>query len=157
MTAPLPLSPLTRKAVFLAALAAGRTVPEDETHVIFANCVVEQIYKLGYWLSATDDFEQPEDISSEVAAPQTCPTRCPLPGLPRVHTRSGHQPALVGRDVDSLDEEVWRACLEGLAQRVAGMAPAGFTPTSGASALLALVRTSNLARIPYAVQNEVAQ
>ncbi|CAB3846091.1 hypothetical protein LMG3410_01524 [Achromobacter aegrifaciens] len=156
MTAPLPLSPLTRKAVFLAALAAGRTVPEDETHVIFANCVVEQIYKLGYRLSATDDFEQPEGISSELAAPQACLTRRPLPGLPPIHMRSQHLPAVVSLDVDSLGE-VWRACLEAVAQRVAGMDLAGFTPTSCASALLALVRTSHLACIPCGDQIEVAQ
>lgn len=157
MTAPLPLSPLTRKAVFLAALAAGRTVPEDETHVIFANCVVEQIYKLGFRLSATtDDFERPEAISSELAAPQSCPTPRPLPEHPQAHTQSLHRPAVVSLEVDGLDE-VWRACLEAVAQRVAGMDPAGFTPTSCASALLAMVRTSNLACIPCADQIEVAQ
>ncbi|WP_041657740.1 MULTISPECIES: hypothetical protein [Achromobacter] len=156
MTAPLPVSPLTPKAVFLAALAAGRTVPEDETHVIFANCIVEQIYKLGYQLSAADGFKQPERVSSELAARDACATFRPLQGHSLAQTQPLHPPAFVSIDVETLGE-VWRACLEAVAQRVVGMDPAGFTPTSCASALLALVRTSNLARMTCTDRIEVAQ
>lgn len=143
MTVPLPLPPLTPKDVFLAALAAGRTVPEDETHVVFANCILEQLYKLGHLRSAAVLVKQRERAWSELAAPDACPPNLPLAG----HTHAAPQPLCppqgIRSDCESL-AEVWRACLEATAQRVAEMDSAVFTPASCASALRALVRTSSL-------------
>lgn len=43
MAAILPASPLTLQDVFLAALNSGRVVPEDPTHVQFANALMGQL------------------------------------------------------------------------------------------------------------------
>ncbi|CAB3892121.1 MULTISPECIES: hypothetical protein [Achromobacter] len=155
MTAPLPLPPLTPKDVFFAALAAGRTVPEDKSHLVFANCIVKQLYKLGYPVSAAGGIEQPE-VPRESAATDDCATSLPLPDCAHADPQPLRALQRVHSDVDALGE-VWRACLEAVAQRIVEMDPAGFNPTSCASALRALVRTSSLQCLPCPDQLKDAQ
>lgn len=155
MTAPLPLPPLTPKDVFLAALAAGRTVPEDKSHLIFANCIVKQLHKLGYPVSAAGGIEQPE-VPRESAATDDRAASLPLPDCAPADPQPPRPPQRVGLDVEALGE-VWRACLEAVAQRIVEMDPAGFNPTSCASALRALVRTSSLQCLPCPDQPKDAQ
>lgn len=47
MAAILPASPLTLQDGFLAALNSGRVVPEDATHVQFANALMGQLASRG--------------------------------------------------------------------------------------------------------------
>lgn len=155
MTAPLPLPPLTPKDVFLAALAAGRTVPEDETHLVFASCIVKQLYKLGYPVSAAGGIEHSE-VPLESAATDDCATSLPVPDCAHADPQPPPPQQRIRSDVDALGE-VWRACLEAVAQRIVEMDPAGFTPASCASALRALVRTSSLQCLPCPHQHEDAQ
>ncbi|MPS81669.1 MAG: hypothetical protein E2591_26705 [Achromobacter sp.] len=131
------LSPLTAKDVFIAALAAGRAVPEDETHVAFANSLLEQIHNKGLRLTPAmrlDDFQS----HGEALAAAILSLR-PMRQLP------APSPAVQASENADLGA-LWRACLESAAQRVAAMDPANFTPASCANALRALAGTSALAQ-----------
>lgn len=140
-----PPSPLTASDVFVAALAAGRAVPEDQTHVAFANSLLEQIHNKGLRLTPAmrlDDFQS----HSEALAAAILSLR-PMRQLP------ARSPAIQASGDANLGA-LWRACLESAAQRVAGMDPANFTPASCANALRALADTSTLAQPPRAELHE---
>lgn len=114
MAAILPASPLTLQDVFLAALNSGRVVPEDATHVQFANALMEQLASRGCAPMSTeamaaDDFDYGEMWRACLAAVASRVESMP---------RDGFTPATCASALRALASTSWmrRAEFEGRPQ-----------------------------------------